>query len=409
MKGNPKGKEKFIEQAKEIFGDAYDYSDFVYVNNKTNGVIHCNGCGRDFEKSPVNHLFLKQGCPYCSSKRTKPYTTEEAIEKAKLIHGDKYNYSRFEYVRENVKSCIICPEHGEFWQTPNKHIIRMHGCPKCAANAEVTYDEFVRRANAQFGNNVEYDEKDYHGFNKPFMAFCHTHGWFETKPNIHLLGKYGCPKCASINRGLNNRLSYDEFLKRAIEVHGNKYEYDESSYTTCTNKMRIICPEHGEFWQSPHKHAYCGHGCPVCSESKLECEVRQFLYTTGKLYVSQASKKDLVFLGKMSLDFYLPQMNVAIECQGRQHFDEMGFFDHEKVKERDERKYKLCSDNGVDLLYFTNNRKWYDMLPFYRDKNTYSTIKELKEKLDSYETGDKEKKLHEAISCQHQGEDGDDH
>lgn len=50
-----------------------------------------------------------------------------------------------------------------------------------------------------------------------------------------------------------------------------------------------------------------------------------------------------------------------------------------------------------------------DALPFYCDKNTYSTIKELKEKLDSYETGDKEKELYEAVSCQHQGEDGNDH
>lgn len=386
--GKHKTKEEFVSQAVEVHGDVYDYTDFVYINNKAKGIIHCRKCGRNFEKSPVNHIFQRQGCPYCSPKRTKPYTTEEAIEKAKSVHGEKYDYSRFVYVKDNVKSCIICPIHGEFWQTPNKHIVMRQGCPKCASNAEVSFEVFLERAKAKFGNSVEYDEKDYHGYNKPFMAFCHKHGWFELTPIAHASQKYGCPKCAAVERGMNSRISFEEFVARAREKHGDKYTYDEKTYTLHTEKMRIICPTHGEFWQTPFKHAYNGEGCPICSESRLEREVRQFLDELGVEYITQASKNELSFLERLRLDFYLPKLNVAIECQGIQHFCETSFFEHGKVRERDERKYSLCTENGVEMLYFAKNAKWFDKLPFYKDKNNYSSLEELRKKLKEHETGD---------------------
>lgn len=58
-------------------------------------------------------------------------TTQEFIEKAKKIHGNKYDYGKVNYVNNKTKVCIICPEHGEFWQTPRAHICKQHGCPKC--------------------------------------------------------------------------------------------------------------------------------------------------------------------------------------------------------------------------------------------------------------------------------------
>ena len=65
-------------------------------------------------------------------KRVK-ITTEVFITKAKEVHGDKYDYSNVEYVNTNVKVCIICPEHGEFCQSPHGHLSG-RGCPKCGAN-----------------------------------------------------------------------------------------------------------------------------------------------------------------------------------------------------------------------------------------------------------------------------------
>lgn len=60
----------------------------------------------------------------------KKLTTEEFIEKARKVHVDKYDYSKVEYVNNLTKVCIICPKHGEFWQTPNNHLSGK-GCPIC--------------------------------------------------------------------------------------------------------------------------------------------------------------------------------------------------------------------------------------------------------------------------------------
>ena len=57
--------------------------------------------------------------------------TEIFIEKARKIHGDKYDYSKAEYINAKTKICIICPKHGEFWQTPDSHMNQRRGCPKC--------------------------------------------------------------------------------------------------------------------------------------------------------------------------------------------------------------------------------------------------------------------------------------
>ena len=75
-----------------------------------------------------NLLRIKCNKTYNNGRRL---TTEEFIKKAKEVHGDKYDYSKVEYKNTSTKVCIICPEHGEFWQTPNEHL-QGHGCRKCS-------------------------------------------------------------------------------------------------------------------------------------------------------------------------------------------------------------------------------------------------------------------------------------
>ena len=119
--------EEFIEKAKLVHGDKYDYSKVEYINTDTKVRIICIEHG-EFYQTPHAHI-NGQGCPTCVG--TKKLTTEEFIEKAKLVHGDRYDYSKVEYVNTYTKVCIICSEHGEFWQTPHNHIIGYQGCPDC--------------------------------------------------------------------------------------------------------------------------------------------------------------------------------------------------------------------------------------------------------------------------------------
>ena len=124
-----------------------------------------------------------------------------------------------------------------------------------------------------------------------------------------------------------SKLSTEEFIKRAREVHGDKYDYSKVEYVNSRTKICIICPKHGEFWQLPTGHLD-GYGCPFCNERNLEKETREFL---TKQNINFEFQKHFDWLGRQSLDFYLPDYNIAIECQGSQHFEPNEFFWWRKI------------------------------------------------------------------------------
>ena len=128
---------------------------------------------------------------------------EEALNKCRIIHNGKYDYSRAEEpLKTKDKIKIICPKHGVFLQSLDKH----------------------------------------------------------------LSGK-GCPKCGNENRGKSNTSSTDYFIAKANEIHKNKYDYSKVEYKNAKEKVCIICPEHGEFWQTPNSHLN-GSECPKCATMK---------------------------------------------------------------------------------------------------------------------------------------------
>ena len=186
------------------------------------------------------------------------------IEKAKNRHGDKYDYSKVEYINSTAKVCIICKEHGEFWQTPQGHV-RGQGCPKCAnIKRGDTFrsdgDTFVKRATVLHDGKYIYDKDSYINAMTKVPILCLKHGTFWMTPMNHLLGQ-GCPKCSG--RGLNT----EEIIELFKEKHGDSYDYSKVVFTKMHEKVCIICKEHGEFWQTPSKHLL-GQGCPKCSGIK---------------------------------------------------------------------------------------------------------------------------------------------
>lgn len=128
---------------------------------------------------------------------SKKKTTEEFIKEAKILYGDKYDYSKVEYFGNKQKVCIICPKHGEFWQTPNSHL-RGRGCPKCGGTAKSNTREFIKRAESVHGNKYNYSLVDYKTSKRKVKIICPEHGVFEQTPDMHLKGR-GCPKCNAYN------------------------------------------------------------------------------------------------------------------------------------------------------------------------------------------------------------------
>lgn len=132
--------EEFIRRAREVHGDKYDYSPTVYINNATNVLIKCNECGTVFEQTPNRHVSKRNGCPNCSRERTKKFlkhemfTNDEFVRRARLVHGDKYNYDKSEYAGYDTPITITCKRHGDFLQRPHEHL-HGAGCGKCALEA----------------------------------------------------------------------------------------------------------------------------------------------------------------------------------------------------------------------------------------------------------------------------------
>ena len=218
-----------------------------------------------------------------------------------------------------------------------------------------TYEEFIFEANIKHnGKGYEYDKNTYKDTHTKMRIFCPKHGEFWQSPKSHL--KYECKYCSYEKRGKNNTLTTQEFINKANIVHGEgKFNYSKSEYKGTRAPICIICPKHGEFWQKPNDHL-TGKGCPKCNESKLEKKVENFLKENGINYISQYKPK---WLGKQSLDFYIPEYKTAIECQGKQHFGIGQYcfrYGYNKIKELDEKKYNLCVKNNIAILYLVQKQ-----------------------------------------------------
>jgi 5-methylcytosine-specific restriction endonuclease McrA len=248
--------EEFIAKARKKFKNKYDYSEVNYINSKVKVSIKCPIHG-NFLQRPNDH-FHSCGCPKCGNLlKSKNYSTEEFIAKAIKVHGNKYDYSKVNYVDSNTKVTIICKEHGEFLQTPSSHL-QGHGCQIHAAINPPTTEEFIAKAIKRYGDKYDYSKVNYINNKTKVTIICREHGEFLQQPNGHLNGNE-CIEC----RGLKP-LTKEIFIERAREVHGNVYDYSKVDYINYSTKVIIYCDEHGAFEQTPANHINSKQKCPKC-------------------------------------------------------------------------------------------------------------------------------------------------
>ena len=268
----------FIRRAREVHGDKYDYSKSVYVSATTNLTIICPTHG-EFEQRPANHN-LGRGCRACAGN--KPLTVEVFIERAKAKHGNRYDYSQVKFKGTENKVTIICPKHGPFEQRVLIHL-KGFNCPKCgresvAGKLSHSLERFIQDARAAHGSKYDYSEVEYVNALSNVKIICSEHGAFFQKPANHVRG-VACSKCSDLITADKRRLTTEEFIERAREIHGAKYDYSKSAYVTSHGKVEIICPAHGSFWQSPATHTMGNKaGCPGCAVSGFDQTKPALLY-----------------------------------------------------------------------------------------------------------------------------------
>ena len=272
---------EFIKKSKKVHGDKYDYSNVEYTNSYTEVSIVCKKHGKFLQK-PVIHYHCKSGCPKCANKNI---TTEEFIEKSKLVHGDKYDYSNVDYNLSNQDVNIICKIHSNFWQTPNSHL-NGSGCPKCSNRYRLTTQEFIEKSRRIHGDKYDYSKVEYKNTDTKVIIICKIHGEFSQESGSHMKGS-GCKKCYHSSIGERFLQTKEEFIEKSKLVHGNKYDYSKVEYKFSNEKVIIVCKIHGDFLQKPIHHYNCGCGCPKCAGiSKLTTEefIEKSIKMHGDLY-----------------------------------------------------------------------------------------------------------------------------
>ena len=345
------GLSDFIKKARNIHGDKYDYSKSLYLGSREKIEIICPLHGSFFQLA-TNHLSGK-GCKECSKIqviKNQSSNTEDFINKARNVHGERYYYSLVDYINNHTKVEIICKEHGKFLQSPKDHLSGK-GCPYCGkerSNEDIksrmmlSRDEFINRANEVHGERYDYSLVDYLDTKTKVEIICKEHGSFLQTPNKHMQGR-GCPSCGRERTIEHNFLTLDDFIKRARNVHGNRYDYSDSIYTSADSKMKIICEKHGKFLQTPHNHLK-GTNCPSCgaSVSKPEIKLKDFIRSFYKGEIITNSKN---IIPPMELDIYVPTLNLAIEFNG-------GYWHSERFKDKNYHlhKYNLCKEKGIRLV-----------------------------------------------------------
>lgn len=334
---------------------------------------------------------------------TKDERCRRFVNKSIQIYSDKYDYSLVydSFVDNDTKVPIICPKHGIFYQTPHNHK-RGSGCIKCSYENDRrkkrhSTEWFVKASKEIHGNTrYDYSKCNYNGYHVPLTLICHKkdkygdeHGEFTTTPSNHLDKKNhcGCPKC---NGG--TRKSQDVFIKEVNKIYHNYYDTSETVYINNNSTVKLICPEHGGFSRNA-QDILLGYGCPLCGGSILEREVMRTLKDLNLNYVYQYRPSFLRTSkhGQLSIDFYLPDINTAIECQGIQHFRNVEIFgketDFNETLRRDKEKLVRCLDNNINILYITDKRTYNEITrkninisDIYSD-NLYNNISQMFENI----------------------------
>jgi hypothetical protein len=272
----------------------------------------------------------------------KKLTTEDFISVSNLKHGNVYDYSKTLYKNRRSLITIICKTHGEFEQQAGSHMYGK-GCSICANNLPNSTENFIKKAIQVHGDIYDYSKVNYLSAHKKITITCRKHGEFLQTPSSHYKGN-GCNKCFRNRLGDLKRKPIENFIKQCNIIHKGKYDYSKVKYFRNSEKIEIVCKEHGSFWQTGNNHLD-GHGCPKCISiiSKPEIELQEFIKSLGYGIIVNNRK---ILVGK-ELDIFIPELNKAIEFNGDYwHYSEKYFIPGKHAE-----KSNLCRQKNIKLLH----------------------------------------------------------
>ncbi len=364
----------FVEKAKAVHGDTYDYSKTIYRTAKIKVTIICSTHGEFLQQS--NHHLKGQGCPKCGIKKCAKNISvpfEEFVERARQKHGDKFQYVKESYVDIKSKMTILCPEHGEMNMTGQSHCVSSHGCRRCgdkerAIKKTISKETFLETCKKIHQNKYSYEHVEYKVTNDKIKIICPKHGLFTQEANKHYHGA-GCRKCADDEIGNRNRKTTEQFLTNAKVIWGDTYDYSLVDYVDSNTKVKIICSIHGIFEKNPSEHIHNQQGCQLCVSKRFSK-----LGTLWLNYMCVSYTADIQFNGNLlndgehrianslyHADGYCKETNTIFEFHGSYWHGDPTLFAHDKVNKHNGKtfgelyqntlkKMEHCRENGYTVV-----------------------------------------------------------
>lgn len=324
--------ELFLQRAKEIHGDRYDYSGLRREDMKgkeTRFMIRCRSCSHEWSCTIHQHINGKTGCPSCAG--CVKWTLQRFIDRAHAIHGNRYYYgeiTEFHIQNKSSKVPLVCRICAYRWSpTIQNHIHRKSGCPNCVGKARWTMERFLDQARSTHGARYDYSmiaEDQINGYESKVNIRCTVCGyvWLISIGN-HVRGVTGCPNCASVARW-----TLDRFLEAGKQVHGDAYDYSlisSNDITGAHDKVQVLCKGCKTVWMvSISNHINNARGCPRCCRSHGETICKSILTAFGIVteeeYIIPGSTRRYDFMFEYQGKFYI------LEFDGIQHFRYTNFF-----------------------------------------------------------------------------------
>jgi very-short-patch-repair endonuclease len=272
-------------------------------------------------------------------KITQSEKNRKFIEKSINLWGYKYDYSKVNYI-DSTTPVIIIYRGVEYNQTPKKHLSKK----SCELNVNrLSDEEFIRRSIEIWGDRFSYENMNYINTYSKVNLFDKLTGFhIEVKASSHLNGNYPSD-------------TKDIFIKKSELLYDNKYDYSNISFKNMTTKIKIICPEHGEFESYPYLHltGRSGNICNKCSEFNTN-KISKYLDKNNISYYRNHKFPDCKNIFQLPFDFYIPIIRTAIEFYGIQHFQPVTHFGgvdaFERLKINDKIKNDYCEDNYINLI-----------------------------------------------------------
>nr|DAP53676.1 MAG TPA: restriction enzyme [Caudoviricetes sp.] len=362
--------ENVIKNMSNRHNNKFDYSKVIYQNSRSPITIICPKHG-EFTTTYEAHMrdTAKEtgGCRKCVNELTSSrFLIPKETIKARIeeVHkGKGYIVDYNSYGNTCGYVWVECPKHGK-WYANVGHFLHGHGCPKCGIEQRTrtqsyTKEDFIRKAREKHGDKYDYSKVVYRGTDIPVEIICPLHGVFWQRPHNHITKKaQGCPECWKTKHPSLRPKQTEIFIKDARAIHGDKYNYDKVEYINNKTPVIVICPEHGEFKVRPDNHLIGKTGCPVCSSSKPEKIIYNFL-TKHKIKFIYQYKLDYF---EYRWDFYISDLNLVIEYNGEQHERSIkGFGNLEAQKAVDHIKKEILKYNHINLEVIDHRTRLDDL------------------------------------------------